>query len=329
MGGCISGSSIDHDCDNKDCVIKRHKSDKFKCIWHPSRPYRWEFTINHKKALQSALETDKSIRITISSDVMNIIELYINQITDKCVTEMKENQIYYKYIRSNVYDPTEISNSSTNICSEYFNKFFYTNPEKYHHKRLRIVVVGEGYVGKTYLCDRVIKDEYEPYEYDCGIEDVLMKTISISDGQQWTIELLDTYGQEEFIIMQDEFIRRSDVIWLCFDVMRKRTFQWVLDKFEYIKKQRIQYMDLERVCVIFVGCKNDLRFGGVGTGLMKIQLGRHFADDPVDTFDVMKEIEKLGNYPYIETSAKTGENAHYLFECSVYEAWLQSQIDCF
>ena len=44
--------------------------------------------------------------------------------------------------------------------------------------------------------------------------------------------------------------------------------------------------------------------------------------DPVDTFDIIKDIERIGQdtnigFPYIETSSKTGENTEYLLHLSV------------
>ena len=69
-------------------------------------------------------------------DVINIIEFYINQIVYKTKEEdAKINPMYYKNIRSNIYDKEKICNSTTEIYHK-------------HHKKYIIILVTEAVMAK-------------------------------------------------------------------------------------------------------------------------------------------------------------------------------------
>ncbi|KAG0281674.1 hypothetical protein BGZ95_000527 [Linnemannia exigua] len=69
-------------------------------------------------------------------------------------------------------------------------------------KKLTILVVGDGAVGKSALTLRFLRDQYDP-----TIEDSYCKYIEV-DGQDYTLELTDTAGQSEYRDQwDDQFMR--------------------------------------------------------------------------------------------------------------------------
>ena len=99
--------------------------------------------------LITGLNRDRDLK-GISDDVMHLIKCYINEL----VIEESEQPIYYKYIRSNIYDKSDMNESKVIECEEYFAK-----QDGRDHK-LTIVVLGSGAVGKTCLTERVISDNW-------------------------------------------------------------------------------------------------------------------------------------------------------------------------
>ncbi len=170
---------------------------------------------------------------------------------------------------------------------------------------------------KIQLCRAVGDNFYD--DYDPGIEDSYRKMIDIStsDEQQvFIMDILDTQGQDEFISMQDYEIERSDVFWLGFDIFRASTFDYLLERLQRIL--RIRENHFCAFSVIFVACKNDLKFqdGFSGYGSK---------EEPIDSVNAMKRIEEIDDFPYIETSAKNGSNVKYLMNFTMHEMWLQTQ----
>lgn len=67
---------------------------------------------------------------------------------------------------------------------------------------VKVVVLGEGGVGKSALTIRLITDNFLE-EYEPTIEDSYQRTIVV-DGESVNLNVVDTAGQEEYSIMQDQ-----------------------------------------------------------------------------------------------------------------------------
>eukprot|EP01084_Bolivina_argentea_P068681 125014_1 len=115
MGSCgltTSPTTKEHNC-MTTCLHK----NQIQCVWHPSKPFQWEYTHEHKKCLQSALDKDDKLQ-SIGKDIMDIIESYIQDIVS--YSTVKQEPIYYKRIRSNIYHQNMINKSSLKICPKFF-----------------------------------------------------------------------------------------------------------------------------------------------------------------------------------------------------------------
>eukprot|EP00486_Rosalina_sp_Unknown_P002506 CAMPEP_0201567414 /NCGR_PEP_ID=MMETSP0190_2-20130828/7924_1 /ASSEMBLY_ACC=CAM_ASM_000263 /TAXON_ID=37353 /ORGANISM="Rosalina sp." /LENGTH=196 /DNA_ID=CAMNT_0047987409 /DNA_START=86 /DNA_END=676 /DNA_ORIENTATION=- len=160
--------------------------------------------------------------------------------------------------------------------------------EKTAHK---IVVLGAGAVGKSAITIRMVANEWRK-EYDPTIEDSYTCVVNV-DGKNEQLDILDTAGQEQFAALQDHWIREAEAFVLVYSVQSQRTFKHADD----LHKKILRNKDGQRIDMILVGNKSDL------------PMNEHQV-----TFDMGKQLADSWNVPFMETSAKTGDNVYESFE---------------
>eukprot|EP01084_Bolivina_argentea_P125347 222105_1 len=277
--------SKEHSCAAK--CLKNVTDLQLKCVWHPSKPSRWEYTENHHSALKSVLFSHNELN-EISDDILEIIKLYILNI----ILSITKQEIYYKHIRSNIYHDNDIKNNIGKypLCHQHFKRY---NISDKMTKHLNVGVLGAGAVGKRLLCRRISGDYYCD-GYDPHIEDSWRKMTDIH-GLSIIIDFINSGSNDAFQSMLDCWIRECESFWLCFDVMRRKTFDRCIE----ILYKIIRNKEDDIKSVVFVGCKNDKRFEQINK-----QKSWYSNDMEIDTFDVMKQVEAIGDFPYIEISSK-------------------------
>ena len=154
----------------------------------------------------------------------------------------------------------------------------------------KIIIVGAVSVGKTSLVlnyvKKIFRSEYLP---TIGV-DIYSKDLII-DNTNITTVIWDIAGQRGWEIMHKSYFKGADGCLAVFDLTRKNT----LNNLEnWIKKVK-EYSGKETE-IILLGNKKDLKVAIEVT--------------PEDVEAFRKEF----NYPYYETSAKTGENVKEAFE---------------
>ncbi|KAI9207421.1 small G-protein Ras2 [Polychytrium aggregatum] len=115
----------------------------------------------------------------------------------------------------------------------------------------RIVVLGDGGVGKTALTTQV-SVETSSLSYDPTIEDSYRKQVVIDD-KPCVLEILDTAGQEEYTALRDQWIRDGDGFVLVYSIISRATF----DRVERFRQQIVRVKESENVALILVGNKCD------------------------------------------------------------------------
>lgn len=148
-------------------------------------------------------------------------------------------------------------------------------------------MLGDGGVGKSCLTMQFTENKFVA-EYDPTIENMYQRNLII-DNDVFKLEILDTAGQEEYSIMQDQYIRSGHGFIVVFSVANQRTFGEVKKFFESI----IRVKEDQNYPLVLVGNKSDLK--------------REITDFEID--------ELLSTYkiPYFLTSAKTGKNVDQPF----------------
>ena len=117
---------------------------------------------------------------------------------------------------------------------------------------IRLVVMGDGGVGKSAITIRFMQDEFVE-SYDPTIEDTYAKQLLVDDIQ-YTVMIADTAGQESFMALRDAHIKHSDVQIVVFALDDLATFQRVRVYFEQIRRVRENLP----VAVILAGSKCDV-----------------------------------------------------------------------
>ncbi|KAI0313179.1 rap 1A [Amylostereum chailletii] len=148
-------------------------------------------------------------------------------------------------------------------------------------REFKAVVLGAGGVGKSALAVRFIHDEFVEV-YDPTIDEAYRRPVTVDD-ELFMIEVLDTAGAEQYITLNEMYIRTGRGFILVFSLTQEAS----LREIETLRQQiyRIKGED-SRVPIILVGTKLDLNLE---------------REVPLST---IQEISARWDVPYFETSAK-------------------------
>jgi Ras-related protein Rab-1A len=153
----------------------------------------------------------------------------------------------------------------------------------------KVLVIGDSGVGKTSLFLRFMDDTFSDETMPTmGGEAVKTRQLQVDD-QNVVIVLRDTDGQERFGNITCSLYQGMAGIIVTYDVGNATSFEsvknWIAEMERYAK---------DDANVMLVGNKTDLEQKAVST-----EQGEELANNK--------------NYPFIETSAKTGDNVEELF----------------
>jgi small GTP-binding protein len=173
------------------------------------------------------------------------------------------------------------------------------------NKSIKLVVIGDGAVGKTCLlisyANNRFPEDYIPTVFDNYV-------VNLTAGDQ-TIELglWDTAGQEEYDRLRPLSYANANVFLVCFSVTNPVSFENVTTKW---------FPEVIHFCPdvpqILVGTKLDLR--NDPSTLEKLKNNGQQPIQPEQGQDLAKKIKAV---KYLECSAKTGENLKTVFDEAV------------
>ncbi|CAF1096673.1 unnamed protein product [Adineta steineri] len=156
----------------------------------------------------------------------------------------------------------------------------------------KLCVFGSGGVGKSCLTMQFVQGIFMP-KYDPTIEDVYKKTVEI-DGKQYSLEILDTAGTEEFSAMRDLYVKNGHGFVLVYSITSQATFN-DLDEF-YDRIIRIKDIEIHgQPALVLVGNKSDLE------------------DERVVGRQSGQELARRWKCTFLETSAKNLLNVNEIF----------------
>ncbi|CAI4231483.1 unnamed protein product [Auanema sp. JU1783] len=154
----------------------------------------------------------------------------------------------------------------------------------------KVIMVGSGGVGKSALTLQFMYDEFVE-EYEPTKADSYRKKVAL-DGEECSIDILDTAGQEDYSAIRDNYYRSGEGFICVFSILDMESFEATNEFREQIL--RVKNSD-NSVPIILVGNKADMR----EDRLVPLELARQRAEQ----WGVM----------YIETSAKRRENVDKVF----------------
>ena len=164
-----------------------------------------------------------------------------------------------------------------------------TAAQYWNTERVKIVVVGDGGVGKTaLLCSfttNTFEEDYLPTVFENFTAGINFK------GRYLTLSIWDTAGQEEYSRLRALSYPDTNIFFLCFDVTKKHSFTNVRDRW---------YTEIMHHCpdakLLLIGTKSDLR------------------DSRSVTEPAAKVMASFLNTKYCECSAKTQQGLQAVFE---------------
>jgi len=157
---------------------------------------------------------------------------------------------------------------------------------------LKVVLLGENYIGKTCLLDRLLSSRFNTSTIPTIGAAFGVKTLTVGGNKAVTLGIWDTAGNECYDAISRMYYRGASAAVVCFDLAYMET----LDKAKFwIQELKVH----EENCKIYLcGTKKDL------LDLRSRGIDRHDAVDIADSIEA-----KL-----FETSSKTGENVDELFQ---------------
>ena len=144
----------------------------------------------------------------------------------------------------------------------------------------KLVVVGDGGVGKTSIIIRYTRDQFSP-GYEPTLADNYSANIDLDDGTTLQVDIADTAGQEDYSALRDKFMAEGDVFLVVYSITESRS----LEMAETLLEQ--------------IACLNDTKFKFVLAGNKCDLEGQR----QVVQADAKALADKHGG-TFIETSAK-------------------------
>ena len=157
---------------------------------------------------------------------------------------------------------------------------------------IKLLTLGETEVGKTSIVLRYSDDKFNDNKIaTIGID---FKIKIIKKGiEKIKVSIYDTAGQERFKNIVKHYYKGANGVLLIFDVTKKTTFE----KLEFwIEDLKENSDNLDNLFIYLIGNKNDL------------EQKRQVSYEEAQSFAMER------NLPYIEVSAKTGDNIKKLFD---------------
>ncbi|ELT91873.1 hypothetical protein CAPTEDRAFT_94885 [Capitella teleta] len=117
----------------------------------------------------------------------------------------------------------------------------------------KIAIMGFRSVGKSSLTIQFVENQFVD-SYDPTIENTFNKNLKIN-GHDYTLELIDTAGQDEFSIVPQSYSMNIDGYVLVYSVTSKKSF----DVINVIHDKLLDMTGKSHLPMVLVGNKTDLR----------------------------------------------------------------------
>lgn len=162
-------------------------------------------------------------------------------------------------------------------------------------KARKIAVVGSRSVGKSSMTVKYVEDHFVELYYPT-IENQFSKTINYKN-QEYTVEILDTAGQDEFSIMNEKHLIGIHGHLLVYSVSSRQSFEII----EVIRDKILNSLGTDKTPMLLIGNKCDL------TSQRQVLKAEGEA------------LAKKFGYKFFETSVKSNINISKAFETLIDE----------
>jgi len=167
----------------------------------------------------------------------------------------------------------------------------------------KVVIVGDGAVGKTTLIRRHAKGKFEFDVLPTIGVDITSKRYKLPSGLLLMLSIWDIAGQELFKTVRHEYYRGASGAMLVFDLTSSESFwrvkTWYVDLRDNLQK---------RIPTVLMGNKKDL---GAHRAVMESEA---------------KDLAEGYGFRYFETSALTGENVDKAFYNLIAQIMIEKEL---
>jgi len=170
--------------------------------------------------------------------------------------------------------------------------------------RVKLVVVGDGAVGKTSLLITYSKGEF-PTEYLPTVFENYTAQIQSKDFGLVLLHLWDTAGQEDYDRLRPLSYPGTDIVLLCFSTISQSSCDAVKEK--WAPEVHHYIPDVPK---FLIGTKIDLREAKATDP----NTGKY---DPVNPEKGQALAKELGALKYLEVSSKTGKGLNEIFNAAI------------
>ena len=172
-------------------------------------------------------------------------------------------------------------------------------------QKVKVVVVGDGAVGKTCLLWAYSRQEIPP-DYVPTVFDNYVVKLQVNN-QDVNLQLWDTAGQEDLENIRVLSYTNTDVFLVCFSVVDPTSLanvqsKWLVELKQYIKEP----------VVILVGTKTDLREDEA-----KLQELAQQGQKPVTAQEAKQKAAEIKAVGYLECSAMKQEGVKAIFDLAL------------
>ncbi|KAG5679661.1 hypothetical protein PVAND_009216 [Polypedilum vanderplanki] len=168
---------------------------------------------------------------------------------------------------------------------------------------IKLVIVGDGCVGKSYLLITYITNFY-PNFYSATSFDILRTNVE-HNGKSVKLTIYDTGGCEEYDRLRPLCYKEVDIVIMCFSIDKPHTLENI--KTKWLPEIRHYCSDIP---IVLVGCKLDLR-----NNQWTIQSLKTERCSPPSTFNEGRAMSfEIGAIRYFECSALDRTNLTELFD---------------
>jgi len=173
---------------------------------------------------------------------------------------------------------------------------------------LKIVVVGDGAVGKTCLLISYTSNGF-PNKYVPTVFDNYQFSVEV-DGKPYNVGLWDTAGQEDYDKFRSLSYPDTDCFLICYAVNSPASFENVKSKWH----PEVRHF-APRAPIVLVGTKLDLR-GDLGEIEKLDRMGQKF----VEKSKAEELAREVGALEYWECSALTQDGLKHVFDRAIHFA---------
>ena len=108
--------------------------------------------------------------------------------------------------------------------------------KKTRRTNLKVILLGDSGVGKTYLYKRLVTNEIPTTCVPTLGMDFQTKDMNLDENLNFKLDIWDTAGQEKFRAVNRTYYSEADLVFFVYDITDKKTFEnldyWIEDFYD-------------------------------------------------------------------------------------------------